>query len=71
MNIVYLRLAIIIGIFITAFLLGYAISARTGTEPGYFEAVEVGSYGAQDADDKIEGISDEDADYYKSLLEED
>jgi len=53
-----------------AFLLGYSISARTGVEPGYFAAVEVGSYGASEADSKIEGLSDQDADYYKSLTTE-
>ena len=53
-----------------AFLLGYSISARTGTEPGYFDAVEVGSYGAPAGGDKVEGLSDAEADYYKSLIEE-
>ena len=53
-----------------AFLLGYGISARTGVEPGYFAAVEVGSYGAPEASGGIEGMSAEDADYYKSLTEE-
>jgi len=66
----YLRTAIIAGTFIVAFLLGYGISARTGVEPGYFAAVEVGSYGAPEASGKIEGLSAEDADYYKSLTEE-
>ena len=53
-----------------AFLLGYSISARTGIEPGYFSAVEVGSYGAPETDSKIEGLSDQDAEYYKSLMTE-
>ena len=66
----YLRTAIIAGTFIVAFLLGYSISARTGVEPGYFAAVEVGSYGAPEASGGIEGMSAEDADYYKSLTEE-
>lgn len=65
-----LRTAIVIGVFLVAFLLGYAISARTGIEPGYFAAVEVGSYGAPEASGEIEGMSAEDADYYKSLIEE-
>ena len=66
----YLRTAIIGGAFIVAFLLGYSISARTGIEPGYFAAVEVGSYGAPETDSKIEGLSDQDAEYYKSLMTE-
>ena len=70
MSNVYLRTAIIAGTFVVAFLLGYGISARTGTEPGYFAAVEVGSYGTSEASDKVEGLSAEDADYYKSLTEE-
>jgi hypothetical protein len=67
---IYLRTAITIGAFVVAFLLGYGISARTGVEPGYFAAVEVGSYGASDAGGEIEGLSDQDADYYKSLTTE-
>lgn len=48
------------------FMGGYAISAGTGTEPGYFEAVEAAGYGGG-ADEKIEGISDEMQEFYKSL----
>ena len=66
----YLRTAITVGAFIVAFLLGYSISARTGIEPGYFSAVETGAYGTSDAAGQIEGLSAEDADYYKSLTEE-
>jgi len=66
---VYLRTAITGGAFIVAFLLGYSISARTGIEPGYFAAVEVGSYGAPAGAAEIEGLSAQDADYYKSLAE--
>ena len=66
----YLRTAITAGAFIVAFLLGYSISARTGTEPGYFSAVETGAYGTTEASGQIEGLSAEDADYYKSLTEE-
>lgn len=65
----YLRTAIIAGAFIVAFLMGYSMSARTGTEPGYFDAVDTASYGSAEVASKIEGMSDEDADYYKSLSE--
>jgi len=44
---------------------GYSISARTGTEPGYFDAVEAAGYGG--GGEKIEGISDEMNEFYKSL----
>jgi hypothetical protein len=66
----YLRTAITAGAFIVAFLLGYSISARTGIEPGYFGAVETGAYGTLEASDQVEGLSIEDAYYYKSLSEE-
>ena len=45
---------------------GYAVSAHTGTEPGYFGAVEAAGYGGA-AEAKIEGLTDEVQDYYKSL----
>jgi len=67
---IYLRTAITVGAFIVAFLLGYSISSRTGTEPGFFGAVETGAYGVSEASGQVEGLSAEDADYYKSLTEE-
>ena len=66
----YLRTAIAGGAYIVAFLLGYSISARTGTEPGFFSAVETGAYGTLEASDKVEGLSVEDEYYYRSLTEE-
>ena len=48
---------------------GYQLSASTGTEPGYFGAVEAAGYGG-DGGGKIEGVTDEMSDYYKSLQEE-
>ena len=47
---------------------GYALSASTGTEPGYFGAVEAAGYGG--GGEKIEGVTEEMNDYYKSLQEE-
>jgi len=67
---IYLRTAITAGAFIVAFILGYNMSADTGTEPGYFGSVDTASYGSAAVVKKIEGISAEDADYYKSLSEE-
>jgi len=49
---------------------GYAVSAHTGTEPGYFGAVEAAGYGGA-TEEKIEGLTDEVQDYYRSLLETD
>lgn len=46
---------------------GYQLSASTGTEPGYFGAVEAAGYGG--GGEKIEGVTDEMSDYYKSLQE--
>ena len=45
---------------------GYAVSAHTGTEPGYFSAVEAAGYGGG-TEETIEGLTDEVQDYYKSL----
>lgn len=61
---------IIIGIVvIVCFYGGYSMSARTGTEPGYFDAVEAAGYGGGGGE-KIEGVSSEMSDYYKSLSED-
>ncbi|MDX1776290.1 MAG: hypothetical protein R3297_06885 [Desulfobulbales bacterium] len=48
------------------FVGGYAVSAHTGTEPGYFGAVEAAGYGGA-TEEKIEGLTDEVQDYYKNL----
>jgi hypothetical protein len=48
---------------------GYTVSAHTGTEPGYFSAVEAAGYGGG-TEEKIEGLSDEIQDYYKNLGKE-
>ncbi len=53
-----------------AFAGGYAISAHTGSEPGYFTAVEAAGYGGG-TEEKIEGLTDEVQTYYKSLEESD
>jgi len=52
------------------FLAGYSISSSTGVEPGFFEAVETGSYGGGGGEEITEGISAEDQEYYRKLLEE-
>ena len=63
------RIAIIF-LIVTAvcFVGGYKLSASTGTEPGYFGAVEAAGYGG--GGEKIEGVTEEMSDYYKSLQEE-
>ena len=55
---------------IFSFYGGYILSAHTGTEPGYFDAVEAAGYGGG-GDEKIEGVSEEMANYYQDLLKED
>ena len=47
---------------------GYSLSAHTGTEPGYFGAVEAAGYGG--GGEAIEGVTQEMSEYYKSLQEE-
>lgn len=47
---------------------GYTVSARTGSEPGYFDAVEAAGYGG--GGELLKGVSIEVQDYYKNLLEE-
>lgn len=59
-------LAVVVSVM--GFLGGYSISSQTGTEPGYFEAVEAAGYGG--GAELIEGISEEMQEYYKSLTEE-
>ncbi|MDX1763054.1 MAG: hypothetical protein R3231_01905 [bacterium] len=51
-----------------SFYTGYQVSAKSGSEPGYFDAVEAAGYGG--GSEGVEGVSQELADYYKSLLED-
>jgi hypothetical protein len=62
-------IAITVAALALSFTAGYRISARTGVQPGYFEAVEAGGYGGEET--TIEGISTEQQDYYKNLYKED
>jgi len=52
------------------FLAGYSLSSSTGVEPGFFEAVEAGSYGGGGGEETTEGISAEDQEYYRKLSTE-
>lgn len=52
-------------IVLLSFYGGYRLSDHTGTEPGYFGAVEAAGYGG--GDEKIKGLTDDMAEYYKSL----
>ncbi len=52
------------------FLAGYSISSSTGVEPGFFEAVETGSYGGGGGEETTKGISAEDQEYYRELSAE-
>lgn len=60
-------LAIVGVVVLLSFVGGYQLSAHTGSEPGYFAAVEAAGYGG--GGEKIEGLSSEMDDYYKSLVE--
>jgi hypothetical protein len=61
-------LAIVGVIVLFSFVGGYQLSARTGSEPGYFAAVEAAGYGGDDG--KVAGLSDEMNEFYKSLTED-
>ena len=63
------RCLLILLVALLCFGAGYSFSSRTGTEPGYFDAVEAAGYGGG-GDEKIEGVSDEMQSFYKSLQEE-
>ena len=65
----YPKIIVIVMVALFCFYGGYNISARTGTEPGYFDAVEAAGYGGGGGE-KIEGISDEMNEFYQSLSEE-
>jgi len=53
-----------------SFLGGFAVSGETGVEPGFFEAVETGGYGAGPGGGATEGISSEFEKYYQDLAKE-
>ncbi len=53
-----------------SFFVGYSVSQETGVEPGFFEAVETGSYGGGAKGGGIEGISSEYQKYYQELTKE-
>ncbi len=63
------KIIVIVVVALFCFYGGYTISAKTGTEPGYFDAVEAAGYGGGGGE-KIEGISDEMNEFYQSLDEE-
>ena len=57
---------IVVIIAVACFFGGYKLSASTGTEPGYFGAVEAAGYGG--GGEMIEGVTEEMSDYYKPGL---
>jgi len=58
-----------LAVWIAAFAAGYAASAATGVQPGYFEAAEAGGYGGGET--AIEGIDQKTQDHYKNLYKND
>ncbi len=56
----------VIVVSVLGFFLGYVVSAKTGVEPGFFEAAETGGYGGGGAT-ATEGLSEEYEKYYKGL----
>lgn len=61
------KIIVIVLVALCSFYGGYSFSERTGIEPGYFDAVEAAGYGG--GGDKVEGISDEMNEFYRSLKE--
>jgi hypothetical protein len=59
-----LWVAIVVVSALFGFAAGYAMSARTGVEPGYFEAPEAGGYGVAPSGPKM---SDELRKHYEGL----
>ena len=55
-------------VWLAGFMLGYRVSTNTGSEPGYFEAVEAAGYGG--GSEKIEGVTEEMQKYYEELLQD-
>ncbi len=53
-----------------AFPLGYSLSSHTVVEPGYLKGAATGGYGAEAGETTVEGISAEDQEYYKGLIEQ-
>ena len=53
-----------------SFFVGYSLSKDTGIEPGFFEAVETGGYGAGPEGEGTEGLSSEFEKYYQDLTKE-
>lgn len=59
-----LWVAIVVISTLLGFAAGYAVSLRTGVEPGYFEAPEAGGYGVSPSGPKV---SEELRKYYEDL----
>lgn len=56
---------------VLGFLSGYSVSSYTGVEPGFFAAVETGSYGGGGGESAgTEGVSQELQKYYEGLSDE-
>ena len=65
-----LWLAIVTTAFILSYLLGYMVSAKTGVEPGFFEAPEAAGYGVGPEKAAAPGLDQNLQDYYQDLIEE-
>ncbi len=63
-------LIIAILVWFVGFAVGYTISSKTGTEPGYFEAVEAAGYGGGSELEGAEGLSEDMQKYYQEITEE-
>lgn len=64
------RILVLAVVFLALMLaIGFKVSYTSGIQPGYFEKAEAPAYGVG-GDIRVEGISEEAEDYYKSLYQE-
>ena len=62
--------AIVITAFILSYLLGYIVSAKTGVEPGFFEAPEAAGYGVAADKTAAPGLDQDLQKHYQDLVED-
>ena len=62
--------AIVTTAFILSYLLGYIVSAKTGVEPGFFEAPEAAGYGVAADKTAAPGLDQDLQKHYQDLAEE-
>ena len=62
--------AIVVTAFVLSYLLCYIVSAKTGVEPGFFEAPEAAGYGVAADKTAAPGLDEDLLKHYQDLAEE-